>query len=75
MCSGPRVCRHQTNLLFISVAAKLVLVVNALTVVHICGLGQLQPLEEAVSCLNGAALVRGPRLNTNNAREIVKYFV
>lgn len=64
MCPQPRVCRH-TNLLFISVAAKLVLVVDALAVVYICVLLQLQPLEEAVARLYGPALVRRTSLNTD----------
>ena len=59
----------KTDLLCVSFAAKLVLVVDALAVVHQGVLGQLQPLEEAVPSLYGAALVRGPGLNTGNIRE------
>ena len=59
-----------TNLLFISVAAKLFLVVDGLAVVHIRVLLHLQPLKEAVARLYGPALVRGPRHNTDKIGEI-----
>ena len=58
-----------TDLLFISVTAKLVLVVDGLAVVHISVLRHLQSLKEAVPGLYGAALVRGTGLNTDNIRE------
>jgi len=46
-----------TNLLFISVAAKLVLVVDTLAVVNIRVLLHVQPLKETVARIYGPALV------------------
>ena len=46
-----------TNLLFISVAAKLVLVVDTLAVVHIRVLLHVQPLKKAVARIYGPTLV------------------
>ena len=48
-----------TDLLFISVTAKLVLVIDGLAVVHISVLRHLQSLKEAVPSLYGAANIRG----------------
>ena len=46
-----------TNLLFVSVAAKLVLVIDGLAVVHIRVLLHIQPLKEAVARIYSPALV------------------
>ena len=71
MSCPSRVCRHAgTNLLFISVAAKLFLVVDGLAVVNIRALLHVQPLKETVARFYGPALVRGPRLNTDKIGEV-----
>ena len=59
-----------TNLLFISVAAKLVFVVYALCIVHIDILFKFQSLQEAVASLNCAALIRGPCVNSGKMKDI-----